>query len=257
MARVRILVIAGYGINCEEETAWAFKLAGGIVDIVHINDLINHPKRLKKYQILAFPGGFSYGDDTGAGKAFANRLKNHLWEELQSFIKENKLIIGICNGFQIMVNLGLFGPVALIHNDSARYTARWVDLKIENKSPWLANLKTISLPIAHGEGKFFAPASILKTLEIKKLIALRYFRGEICHYQHLPPNPNGSLNDIAGITDHSGRILGLMPHPERAIFFHHLPHWTLLKEKYYREKKRIPKYGPGLEIFKNGINYLK
>jgi len=256
MVKVKALILSGYGINCEEETAFAFKLVGAEAEIVHINDLIEGKKNLKNYQILAFPGGFSYGDDTGAGKAFANRVKNHLQEELNLFLAKDRLVIGICNGFQILVNLGLFGPVALIHNNFPRYLVRWVDLKVENKSPWLKKVKKISLPIAHGEGKFFASPQTLKKLAAEKMIALRYIKGEICRYQELPPNPNGSLGNIAGITDPSGKIFGLMPHPERAIFFSQLPHWPLLKEKFKRKGKKLPIYGPGLKIFQNGVKYF-
>jgi len=256
MAKVRVAVLSGYGINCEEETAFAFNLAGAQPEIVHINDFISRKKKLKNHQILAFPGGFSYGDDTGAGKAFANRVKNHLQEELNLFLAKDRLVIGICNGFQILVNLGLFGPVALIHNNFPRYLVRWVDLKVENKSPWLEGIKTISLPIAHSEGKFFASSQTLKNLAAEKMITLRYIKGEICRYQELPPNPNGSLGNIAGITDPSGKIFGLMPHPERAIFFNQLPHWPLLKEKFKRKREKLPIYGPGLKIFQNGVKYF-
>lgn len=266
MTKVKVLVLSGYGINCEEETAYAFELAGAQAEIVHINDLITRLKNLMNYQILVFPGGFSYGDDTGAGNAFANRIKNNLWEEALSFIKRNRLVIGICNGFQIMVNLGLLPAfqgqyeervVALTHNDSPRYLDRWVDLAVKNKSPWLKGIRTISLPIAHGEGKFFASSGILQELAKKDLIVLKYFKGEMCRYQNLKPNPNGSLKNIAGITDGSGRLLGLMPHPERAIFFTQLPNWSSLKEKYKRAGRKIPGQGPGLQIFLNGIKYFK
>lgn len=266
MKQPKVLVLSGYGLNCEEETAYGFKLAGAQAEIIHINDLISGRKKLNRFQILSFPGGFSYGDDTGSGNAFANRVKNNLWKEIESFITKDRLVIGICNGFQIMVNLGLlpalekkYGErrIALVHNKTARYLVRWVDLKVKNKTPWLKGIKTISLPIAHGEGKFFAPPQILKQLKKKNLISLKYFQGEMCQYQNLESNPNGSLEDIVGITDESGRLFGLMPHPERAIFFHHLPNWPLLKEKYKRKNKKIPKYGPGLQIFKNGVNYFK
>jgi len=265
LMKVKVIVLSGYGLNCEEETKFAFALAGASADIIHINDLMAKPKRLKVYQILAIPGGFSYGDDTGSGNAFANRLRNHLWSYLESFVKKDKLVIGICNGFQVLVNLGLlpalrknYGEkqVALAPNDSARYTVRWVDLQVVSKTPWLKNIKTISLPIAHGEGKFYTPLKTLKELKRKKLIVLKYIKGEICNYQNLMANPNGSLENIAGITDESGLILGLMPHPERAIFFHHLPNWPLLKEQYQRAGKKIPQFGPGLQIFKNAINYF-
>lgn len=265
MIKPKIIVLAGYGLNCEEETKYAFELAGGKADIVHINDLIAGFSKLNDYQIMAIPGGFAYGDDTGSGNAYAQKLKNHLWDKLINFISSDKLAIGICNGFQILVNLGLlpaldkqYGKreVALLHNDSARYTVRWVDLKVENKTPWLEGIKNIFLPIAHGEGKFFTPAPIIKKIKQKKLVALRYAKGEIYKYQSLAYNPNGALDDIASITDETNRIFGLMPHPERAVFFTQLPHWTYLKEKYQREGKEIPTFGPGLKIFQNGINYF-
>jgi phosphoribosylformylglycinamidine synthase len=253
----KALIMSGYGLNCEEETKYAFETAGGEADILHINDLLESAKKLKDYQIVAFPGGFSFGDDTGSGNAFANKVKSNLSEKIKSFIKEDHLIIGICNGFQILARLGLF-PVefSLVHNDSARYTVRWVDMKVENNSPWLTDINTISLPIAHGEGKLFTKQETLLSMQKKKMIALRYIEGEICHYQNLPSNPNGSIDDIAGITNEDGRMLGLMPHPERAIFFTHLPQWPYLKEKLLREGKRIPESGPGLQIFKNAINYF-
>lgn len=262
----KVLVFSGYGLNCEEETQHAFELACGKADIVHINDLIDGRFQLKNYQILAFPGGFAYGDDTGSGNAYANKLRNHLGKELEEFVKRDTLIVGICNGFQIIVNLGLLPALnyqygkretALLHNSSARYVDRWVDVKIQNSSPWLKNIKSFSVPIAHGEGRFYTSEKTLQLLKKKKLIALRYIEGEICEYQNLPSNPNGALEDIAGITDESGRIFGLMPHPERAMFFTQLPHWPLLKEKLKREGKKFPEYGPGLQIFKNAIQYFQ
>ncbi|MFH1705435.1 MAG: phosphoribosylformylglycinamidine synthase I [Patescibacteria group bacterium] len=263
---VKIAILTGYGINCEEETAHAFELAGGRAEIAHINDLVEKVKSLKDFQILVFPGGFSYGDDTGSGNAFANRVKNHLWKQVLNFVKKDKLVIGICNGFQIMVNLGLlpalggnFGQreVALTHNKKARYLDRWVDLKNGNKNHWLTGIKKISLPIAHGEGRFYAKGKILDQIKKKNLAALKYMKGEMCRYQNLEANPNGSRDNIAAISDESGRILGMMPHPERAIFFHHLPNWNLLKEKYQRSGKKVPEFGPGLKIFENGVNYFK
>jgi phosphoribosylformylglycinamidine synthase I len=266
MARPKVLVLTGYGINCEEETKFSFQMAGADADIGHINDLIAGHNSLEDYHILVFPGGFSYGDDTGSGNAFAHRVMNHLWEKVVSFVQKDHLVIGICNGFQIMVHLGLLPAlgspcghrqVALTYNKSARYLARWVDLEVRNSSPWLAGIKRLSLPIAHGEGKFYAPGEVLRKLEEKGLIALKYVAGEMCAYQNLEPNPNGSLEDIAGITDESGRLLGMMPHPERAVRFTHLPHWTWLREKYKREGQKIPEHGPGLKIFENGVRYFE
>lgn len=262
----KTLVFSGYGLNCEEETKYGFELAGGTSDIVHINDLIDGRIKLSDYQILAVPGGFSYGDDTGSGNAYANKLRNHLWQDLLRFIKQDKLIIGICNGFQILVNLGLLPAlnkdygrrtVALMPNNSARYTVRFVDLKVESRiSPWVKGIETLSIPIAHGEGKFYSEQEVLKQLNKKKLIAFRYFNGEACKYQNLEVNPNGSLEDIAGITDETGRIFGLMPHPERALFFTQLPKWPFLKEQFKRKGEKLPINGPGLKIFKNAINYF-
>lgn len=254
----RALIMSGYGLNCEEETQFAFEKAGGNADIVHINDLVDGVKKLMEYQILAFPGGFAYGDDTGSGNAFASKMKSHLSEKIRQFIEKDHLVIGICNGFQILAHLDLFPlKFALTHNDSARYTVRWVDVKVENKSPWLLGITTLSLPIAHGEGKLFADKKTLKTLNTNNMVALRYIQGEECRYQMLPANPNGSLEDIAGITDESGKLFGLMPHPERAIFFSHLPQWPYLKEKLLREGKDIPNDGPGLAIFKNAVHYFQ
>jgi len=257
MKKPKAIILSGYGLNCEEETKYAFELAGARGEIVHINDLIDGIYNLDNYQIMAIPGGFAYGDDTGSGNAYALKLKNHLWEKLVKFAIKDHLIVGICNGFQILVNLGLLPAfdssygnreVALLHNNNGRYTVRWVDLKIQNSTPWFSDIKTISLPIAHGEGKFYANKSTLKKLKQRNMIAATYTKGDIGTMQSLEPNPNGALDDIAAITDESGRILGMMPHPERAVFFHQLPHWTLLNKK---------PHGPGLQIFKNAVHYFQ
>ncbi len=265
MVKPKVLVFSGYGLNCEEETKFAFDTAGGQTDIVHINDAIDNIYKLSDYQILAFPGGFSYGDDTGSGNAYALRLKNHLWDKLLKFVQKDKLVIGLCNGFQILVNLGLlpalnnkYGTreVALLHNDSARYTVRWVDLEITNDTPWLKNITSLSVPIAHGEGRFFAPPEVMQKLKAKNLIAAKYIRGEICKFQSLKANPNGAQDDIAAITDESKRILGIMPHPERAISFTQLPHWTYLKSQCEKNNQPVPTTGPGIQVFHNAINYF-
>jgi phosphoribosylformylglycinamidine synthase len=266
MAQPKALVLTGYGINCDEETKFAFEKAGAKAEIVHINDLIDGHKKLADYQIFAFPGGFSYGDDTGSGKALANRIKNHMWDDIQNFVEKDNLAIGICNGFQVMVNLGIlpafngkYGErqVALVHNDSARYLCRWVDLRFQGNSPWAAGIKDISVPMAHGEGKFYADTLTLEILDAKEMVAARYVHGKICEYQDLPANPNGALEDIASITDESGRLIGMMPHPERAIDFTQRPDWTLIKERCLRQGKALPPEGTGLQIFRNGVNYFK
>ena len=142
-------------------------------------------------------------------------------------------------------------------NDNNRYTCRWVDLKAENRSPWLGGIESISLPIAHGEGKFYAEPALLKTLNQNKQIALRYAKGEISSAQALSYNPNGSLEDIAGITNRKGNVLGLMPHPERAIFFTQHPHWTAQKETLLRSGQQIPQYAPSLRLFQNAMAYAR
>lgn len=266
MNKTKVLVFAGYGLNCEEETKFAFEKCGAVVEIIHINDLIANPRKISEFQIMAFPGGFSYGDDTGSGNAYANKLKNHLWKEIEQFVADKKLVIGICNGFQILVNLGLlpaidfkYGDreVGLLHNESARYIDRWVDLKVENDSPWLKGVTEFSTAISHGEGKLVASEKVLNELKQKKLIALKYFKGEICTSENLPANPNGALEDIAAITDESGRVFGLMPHPERGMFFMQRPDAQLLKEQFKREGKPLPEFADGLKIFQNGVEYFK
>ncbi len=252
---VKVLVFSGYGLNCEEETAYGFTLAGAKADIVHLNDVIDGRVKLSDYHILAFPGGFAYGDDTGSGKAYANRVKNHLEKELQAFLKQKKLIIGICNGFQILTQIGLL-PGALTFNDSNRYTVRWVDMEVAGESPWLAGIKTLSAPTAHGEGKFVASTKELAELKKKKQIAFRYVKGEMATYQDLPANPNGALENIAAVLSHEGRVFGIMPHPDRALFAAQLPDWPLRKEEARRTGETMPEYGPGLPIFKNGVDYF-
>ncbi len=266
MAEPRALILAGYGINCDKETKFAFERAGARAELVHINDLIDGHRRLEDYQILAFPGGFSYGDDTGAGNALASRIRNHLWDDVRKFVERDHLAIGICNGFQVMANLGLLPAldgnygnreVALVHNDNARYTDRWVDLRFEGNSVWANGLKFMSLPIAHGEGKFYASEKMLKRISGAEQVAARYDYDYVCMHGELEANPNGSLEDIAAISDESGRLIGMMPHPERAIDFTQLPYWTLKKERLLREGREVPDEAPGIHIFKNGVEYFK
>lgn len=266
MVKPKILVLTGYGINCDEETQFAFNKAGGLAERVHVNDLIDGHRKLIDYQILSIPGGFSYGDDTGAGNALANRIKNHLWYDVKNFVNKDRLAIGICNGFQVMANLGLvpavntdygISQVALIPNDIPRYSNRWVDLQFDNVSIWTKGLGIISLPIAHGEGKFYANEKTLDLLKKNKLIAARYVKGEMCEYEQSNPNPNGSLDDIAAVSYESGRVIGMMPHPERAINFTQLPNWTYLREVYGRRREKIPEEASGLQIFRNGVKYFK
>lgn len=256
MKKPHVIIFSGYGLNCEEETKAAFQFAGAEADILHINDIIARPALLKQANIVAFPGGFSYGDDTGSGKAYANRVREHLGDELQQFLARDTLAIGICNGFQILTSAGIL-PGALIANDSARFLCRWVDVKVsEGSSPWLRDIDSLSLPIAHGEGKYYADDKALAKLNEENSVALRYVAGPIAEHFDLPANPNGAIEDIAGVTVLNGRVLGLMPHPERAVRFTQLPHWTYLKEQYLRDGAPIPTEGDGIAIFRNAVQYF-
>ena len=252
MATPRALIFSGFGLNCEYETQLAFELAGGQADIVHLNTLIANPSVLQRYQIAVFPGGFSYGDDVGSGKAYGRRVARHLRETLDAFIARDTLVLGICNGFQILTNTGLL-PGALTANDSARYVCRWVDVAVNSASPWLAGLSQLPLPIAHGEGKYYDTAENLAALEAHGQLALTYTAGEMSRHFSLPANPNGSLQNIAGVTSIDGRVLGMMPHPERGMLFTQLPHWTTLRQEYRDKKMALPKYAAGLQIFRNAI----
>lgn len=261
----KALIITGYGINCEEETAKGFAKKGADSEIIHINDLIASPQKLEESQILAFPGGFSYGDDTGSGNAFANRIKNNLGDKILKFASHDKLIIGICNGFQIITNLGLLPEptgerkVALMRNIKARYECRWTLLKNNSKKCiWTNGIETLHIPVAHGEGNFYAAPETLETLKNNDQIVFTYTKPDGSPAdQEYPHNPNGALADIAGICDSSGRILGMMPHPERFFSFENEDGWELKKEQLIRAGKQLPKEGAGLKVFENAVKYFR
>lgn len=255
MKKPNAIIFSGYGLNTEAETKNALERLGAHAEIVHINDIITKPSLLNVFQIAVMPGGFSYGDDTGSGKAYGNRLRGHLGSAIEKFLSRDTLMIGICNGFQILTSAGLL-PGALLANETPRYLTRWVDLKVVDTSPWLTGIETMSVPIAHGEGKYYAPAKTLATLKKENAIAFEYVEGPIANHFGLPANPNGSLENIAGVTAYNGRLLGMMPHPERAIRFTQLPHWTLLKERYRRDGVPMPSEASGLQLFRNAVNYF-
>jgi phosphoribosylformylglycinamidine synthase len=223
----KVLIIRTAGTNCDKETEFAFTQAGAKTDLQHIN-CIKDNTDISDYQIMCIPGGFSYGDDLGAGKILSLEFMCWFKDRIKSFIEKGGLILGICNGFQVLVKTGILPDldfkqkVTLTDNDSARFEDRWVYLKVESESVWLKDLpKSISVPVAHGEGKFYAEVDILDKIETNGQVALRYV-DQAMNLAGYPFNPNGSLNNVAGITDSTGRILGLMPHPERAVFSHHL-----------------------------------
>lgn len=265
--RPKVILLTGFGINSEEETAVCFQWAGADTEIVHINDLIDGSKNLNNYQIMVLPGGFSYADDTGSGNAVANKLKNNLKDQVLEFARSDKLVIGICNGFQMLANLGLapaldgkYGErqVALMHNNTARLQCRWVNLKVHSqKCIWTRDIDTIRMPISHGEGNFYTDAETLAAMQANDQIALRYILPDGSPANgHFPENPNGALDDIAGICDPSGRIFGLMPHPERNNSFTNEETWPLEKEKLIRNGQALPEKGAGLKIFENGVKYF-
>ncbi len=255
---VRVCILFAAGINCDEETAYAFEVAGATSEKVHINQLKSTPLLLREYQIFVIPGGFSYGDYIASGRVLANELKHNLAAEIDRFLNAGKLILGICNGFQVLVKAGLlpafekpFEPqtVTLDTNDSCRYEDRWVYLKVEStRSPFTCNLpEIIYLPVAHSEGKFIVNSlATLNRLKNNNQILLRYVTRDGREAKY-PGNPNGSIAGIAGICDPSGRIFGLMPHPERFIIKEHHPRWQ-------QENLTQP---DGIAIFKNAVKYAK
>lgn len=263
----KAIVITGYGINSEEETAKCFEMAGGSTKTVHINDLIANPKMLADFQILAFPGGFSYGDDTGSGNAVANKIRNNIGDEVLKFAQEDKLIIGICNGFQMLTNLGLVPATGLkyaerqavlMHNTTARLQCRWVHLKTTStKCIWTKNIEILHAPIAHGEGNFYTTPDILDEMKANDQIAFKYVKADGSPANNeFPYNPNGAMEDIAGICDPTGRVFGLMPHPERFNSFTNEYDWPMKKELLIRSGKPLPTKGAGVQIFENAINYF-
>ncbi len=264
----KALILAGYGINCEEETLHAFEYNGLNGSIMHINDVIENPKVLDDAQILAIPGGFSYGDDTGAGNAFAQKIKLALWEPLKKFVERDTLTIGICNGCQILANLGLvpgfdgqYGVrlVAATYNLSARYQCRWIDMKVNlTASPWMQDIDYMHVPVAHGEGRFMMEDNTLERLANNGQIALQFIKpdGEMADGE-FPYNPNGSVLDIAGITDQSGRVLAMMPHPERGMFTWQCDDYMEMKDLAMRKGITLPETADGMQIFENAALYFE
>jgi phosphoribosylformylglycinamidine synthase len=256
----KTLVLRTAGSNCDAETAHAFTLAGATAERVHLDRVLESPAALNEYQLLAIPGGFSYGDDIAAGRIFANQIAHHLHDVLRKFIDDGKPVIGICNGFQVLVKTDLLpGPMAgrsgqtatLTNNDCGRFVDRWVHLSPRSKKcVWTREVEALDLPIAHGEGKFVpADEAVRRALWDKDQIAFVYTRADGSSPQgQLPDNPNGSVDDIAGVTDESGLVLGLMPHPERYVTSLNHPAWS--------SKGSNQGVGAGLTLFSSAVNYV-
>ncbi|SEA45746.1 phosphoribosylformylglycinamidine synthase subunit I [Desulfuromusa kysingii] len=264
---VRAIVISGNGTNCEREVAYACHLAGAAVDIVHIAELLTGRVNLNDYHFLNLAGGFLDGDDLGSAKAGANRLlhapvagsSDSLVTQLQQFIGAGKLVMGVCNGFQLLVKMGLLPALdgdldqtcTLTHNDSDRFEDRWCQLIIDTASPcvFTQGLNNLYLPVRHGEGKFIvADEEVLQQLEDRHLTVMKYANDQGQPTQDYPANPNGSVAAIAGICDQSGRIFGLMPHPEAYLHRTHHPRWT---------REELPEAGMGLMLYQNAVRFIE
>lgn len=279
MSRPRVCVLRAPGTNCDVETAFAFERVGADAERVHLFRLLEQPERLKDFQILCIPGGFSYGDDVGAGVIFGSQLRGRLGEAIHEYLQADKLALGICNGFQVLIKAGILPggssawpptggcpEATLTWNDNGRYTARWVHLDTAGSSSvFLRGIESIELPIAHGEGKVVPrDADVLQAWSDNQQIALCYSQpvtkelaaagarrttAELTTTLGWPHNPNGSTANIAGLSDPTGRVLGLMPHPERFQFATQHPQWT-------RRGLSGPDEGAGLQLFRNAVEYF-
>ncbi len=271
MNKVKSLIITGYGINCEEEIAAAYRLASAEVAIVHLNDIFLEKYSIHDYDIVNFPGGFSFGDDLGSGKVMANKLKfkklksgKLFFDDVQDFLNEGKFILGVCNGFQFLVKMGFLPnvnsnfeqEVTLAGNNSGKFENRWIYCKANknSKTPFLKEIDKIFLPVRHGEGKLIIKNENIKNKIVEQnLNCLTYCDKNGNETSEYPLNPNGSNLNCAGLTDKTGQILGLMPHPEAFLSLYNHPNWGQLK----RQNPNISEYGEGLKIFRNIVEHIK
>ncbi len=256
MAQARVLILRAPGANCDAETQFAFELAGGKPERIHVQRLREKPGLLCDYQVLVIPGGFTYGDDVAAGKILGNQLRHFLGDALREFRSASKLILGICNGFQAIVKAGLILPpdedgplVTLARNASGKFEDRWITLQASpGKCPFLIGCERFILPVAHGEGRLVCREPwLLDGLQSAGQVVLRFISpdGKSPSY---PENPNGSPGDVAGLCDVSGQVLGLMPHPERHVLPTQHPRWT---------RQGLADEGDGLRLFRNAVNFFK
>lgn len=253
----KVCILRTDGTNCDEETAYAFEKVGGRPSLVHVNLLRSGREKLADYQILVIPGGFTYGDDIHSGKILAVELTSFLKEQLENFVDSQKLVLGICNGFQVLVRTGLLPEgktgnisVTLMSNDSGRFECRWVRMIVEDThcvfTRGMAG-RVVNFQAAHGEGKFYTDRGTLEEIERRGQVVFRYVDSSGNPTTAYPDNPNGSLNAIAGICDRTGRVLGLMPHPERYVELYQHPNW--------RRNDRDHEEPHGLAIFRNAVRY--
>ena len=257
MATPRVLVLRAPGTNCDFETAHAFERAGAEAQRIHINRILENPDLTRDFQILCIPGGFSYGDDVAAGRILANQMRNHLADVMQEFKASDKLLLGICNGFQVLIKSGILlddnecgdPPATLCWNDHGRYEDRWVHLKTtSDKCVFLRGMDQTYLPIAHAEGRFvMGDAQVAASLQSNGQLALAYTTPAGANATGFPDNPNGAELNVAGVCDISGRVFGLMPHPERFIDGTQHPRWT---------REGLQDEGAGMPIFRNAVEYF-
>ena len=260
---VRVIVLAGYGLNCEAETTAGFRVLGARVDIVHVGDL--RADTFDDAHIVVFPGGFSFGDHIASGRVLANRIRARLGDRLAAFVDDGGLVLGICNGFQTIVKLGLVPAIgrrpgdplapqqaSVVHNDRLGYRDAWVKLAIDPRSPCVftrgATGEVLEVPSRHGEGKLLVADAVADAVEQGALVPLRYVDGNGQPTEAWPDNPNGSPGAVAGLCDATGRVFGLMPHPEAYIYPEHHPDWIA-----QRDADALPRWGFGLGILANGI----
>ncbi|MFH0818967.1 MAG: phosphoribosylformylglycinamidine synthase I [Patescibacteria group bacterium] len=260
----KVLILSGYGLNREIDAVYAWQKAGADSDVVHVNDLIDRVKKLSDYQIFMIPGGFSYADETGSGNALANKIKNNLGDEIIKFINQDKLVLGVCNGFQVLVNLGLLPgingdyssrKVALRHNATARLQCRWVHIKnYSHKCIFTSGIEQlIYCPVSHGEGNFYTDSSTLQALKDNDQIVFKYtYEDGTLASGVFPINPNGAQEDIAGICDSTGRVLGMMPHAEDAVNFTNRPDWSNIQLQRPASDCDIN----GLKLYQNAVKYF-
>lgn len=253
MAEVRVLVLRAAGINCDEEIMHCWRLAGARPDLLHINQLVQQPQRIRDFQIVTIPGGFSYGDDVGAGVILAQQIMLDLVGAFREHVDRGGGLLGVCNGFQVLVKAGMLpgGPlknkVTVTGNDVAKFEARWVRLEVcTTRCPFLTPGATLELPIEHAEGKVVtASDSVLREMEKHGQITLRYM-DEAGRHDRYPANPSGSVGGIAGLCDETGRVFGLMPHPDRFFDRTHHPQWT---------SRTADKTPDGLTVFLNAVRH--
>lgn len=271
-AKPGALVLTGYGINCDYESAAACTGAGFEADRIHLNDLLADGRSLFRYRLVVLPGGFSFGDDLGSGVAFSAKIRYAeaaIFDLLCEYVEKGGLLLGICNGFQILVRLGLLPASGgsygkqestLAPNLEGYFVDRWVRLLVEESSccVFTKNLSTLELPVRHGEGRFLPGSEqVMQRLERQKQVCIRYCDTNGVPTGRFPYNPNGSTAAAAGVCDPSGRVFGLMPHPEAATAFHHHPDWTKRRRLYAREGETPPLHGDGHRVFENAYEFVK